>query len=81
MANILGTARDTDVMLQGLREKYEQVSGKEQPGVQWLIDRLDTYRQQRQQELDAFFGALDENAMQQQVESCIQKGALGNGQS
>jgi len=81
MADILGTARDTDVMLQGLHEKYAQVAVEEQPGVQWLIDRLDIYRRQKQQELEDFFAALDEDALKQQVESCIPKGALRNGQS
>lgn len=81
MADILGTARDTDVMLQGLHEKYAQVAAEELPGVQWLIDRLDIYRQQKQQELEDFFAALDEDALKQEVESCIPKGALRNGQS
>jgi exopolyphosphatase/pppGpp-phosphohydrolase len=81
MADILGAARDTDVMLQDLREKYEQAPLTEQAGVQWLIDHLDTYRQQRQQDLEDFFKMLDDQALQQQVESCIQKGALRNGQS
>jgi len=80
MADLLGAARDTDVMLQGLHEKYEQVPVEEQAGVQWLIDRLEIYRQQRQQELEDFFATLDEDALKQQVETCIRKGALRNGQ-
>jgi vacuolar-type H+-ATPase subunit I/STV1 len=68
-------------MLQGLHEKYEQVPVEEQAGVQWLIDRLEIYRQQRQQELEEYFATLDEDALKQQVENCIRKGALRNGQS
>jgi exopolyphosphatase/pppGpp-phosphohydrolase len=82
MADILGSARDTDVMLQGLQAQHEQVPVEEQAGTQWLINRLDTYRQQRQQELEAFFETLDEQALQRQVELCIQqKGASSNGKS
>jgi exopolyphosphatase/pppGpp-phosphohydrolase len=80
MAAILGTARDTDVMLEGLRLQSEHVPAEEQPGMQWLISRLSTYRQQRQQELEAYFEKLDETALRRQVESCIQKGATRNGQ-
>ena len=80
MADILGSARDTDVMLQGLQAQYEQVPAEEQAGIQWVIKRLDIYRQQRQHELETFFQTLDEQALQRQVESCIQqKGAASNG--
>ena len=80
MADILGTARDTDVMLDGLRIQSEHVPAEERAGMQWLISRLSEYRQQRQQELEAYFEKLDEAALRQQVESCIQKGATHNGQ-
>ena len=80
MADILGTARDTDVMLDGLRIQSEHVPAEEHAGMQWLISRLSEYRQQRQQELEAYFEKLDEAALRQQVESCIQKGATHNGQ-
>lgn len=79
MADLLGTVRDTDVMLLGLREQYEEVATEEQPGVQWLIDRLSDYRQQRQQALETYFAKLDEAALRRQIESCIQKGAVQRG--
>ena len=79
MADLLGTVRDTDVMLLGLREQYEEVAIEEQPGVQWLIDRLSDYRQQRQQALETYFEKLDEAALRRRVESCIQKGAVQHG--
>ncbi|HEY6405972.1 MAG TPA: CHAD domain-containing protein, partial [Ktedonobacteraceae bacterium] len=80
MADLLGTARDTDVMLEGLRQQSEHLPSEEQPGMQWLIDRLSAYRQQRQQEIEAYFEELDQAVLRQEVESCIQKGATHNGQ-
>ncbi len=47
--------------------------------MQWLIDRLSDYRQQRQQALETYFEKLDEAALRRQVESCIQKGAVQHG--
>src|SRR6266702_7471782 len=40
VADALGTVRDTDVMLEGLRSQLEHVSSEECTGMQWLIDRL-----------------------------------------
>ena len=79
MADILGAARDTDVMLQGLHDTANHVSTEEQPGVQWLIQRLEAYRAQRQQALKAFFEALDEDELRHEIESCIQKGRASHG--
>ena len=79
IADLLGTARDTDVMLLGLREQYEKAATEEQPGVQWLIDRLSDYRRQRQQALETYFEQLDEAALRREVWSCIQKGAAQHG--
>lgn len=81
MADILGNARDTDVMLQGLHEKLEQVPHEEQAGIQWMIDRLHTYRKEKQETLEAFFETLDEDALRQQVTSCISEGASSHGKS
>jgi exopolyphosphatase/pppGpp-phosphohydrolase len=80
MADVLGSARDTDVMLQGLRETHERVASDEKAGVQWLIDRLTTYRELRQEELEAFFETLDEDALQHEIEMCVRKGAVTHGQ-
>ena len=66
-------------MLLGLREQYKEAATEEQPGVQWLIDRLSDYRQQRQQALEAYFEKLDEAALRRQVASCIQKGVAQHG--
>nr|HET6905105.1 CHAD domain-containing protein [Ktedonobacteraceae bacterium] len=81
MADILGSARDTDVMLQGLRDTREHVVSEEKAGVQWLIDRLGTYREQRQEALEDFFRSLDEDELRREIEACIQTGAASNGKS
>src|SRR5437763_11826824 len=75
LADRLGTVRDTDVMISGLRTYQQDVSSEEQTGVQWLIARLDSYHQQEEQALDAELQTLDENALRQQIDSCIPKGA------
>ena len=79
MADMLGAARDTDVMLQGLHDTANHVSTEEKAGVQWLISRLEVYRAQRQKALEAFFEALDEDELRHEVESCIQKGGSSRG--
>jgi hypothetical protein len=61
-------------MISGLDTYLQKVSSEEQAGVQWLIDRLDIYHQQEQRALDAELQALDENALRQQIDSCIPKG-------
>jgi exopolyphosphatase / guanosine-5'-triphosphate,3'-diphosphate pyrophosphatase len=81
MANRLGFARDTDVMLQGLRERHERVANDEKAGVQWLIDRLTAYRELRQEELETFFEMLDEDELEHEIETCVRKGGVTNGQS
>jgi len=74
IANLLGEARDTDVMLQGLHTRHEEAPPEERAGIQWLILRLKAYRQQIQQDLQAYFTQLDGQALRKQVESCIQEG-------
>jgi Ppx/GppA phosphatase family/CHAD domain len=74
IADLLGEARDTDVMLQGLHCKLEEAPSEERSGIQWLIQRLKAYRQQIQQDLQVYFTRLDEQALRKQVESCIQEG-------
>ncbi len=48
----------------------------EQDGIQWLIDRLNTYHKERQQALDDALHALDADAFKKQINSCIKKSAL-----
>ena len=81
LADHLGTVRDTDVMISGLRADLQNLSSEDQAGVQWLIDRLDIYHQQEQKSLDAELQSLDEDTLRQQIDTCISKGAAHNGQS
>jgi len=74
LADRLGTVRDTDVMLQGLHEQLSQMSSQDQAGVQWLIDRLETYHKQQEKVLKASLQKLDEKAFLQQVKTCISQG-------
>jgi exopolyphosphatase/pppGpp-phosphohydrolase len=79
MADLLGSARDTDVMLLGLRAELEQVPDEEVAGVHWLIRRLESYRQQKQQALEDFFRGMDEKDLRKQVAACIQEGEASDG--
>jgi exopolyphosphatase/pppGpp-phosphohydrolase len=81
MANLLGTARDTDVMLQHLQEQHEQLLHEEQAGLRWLIKRLETYREQSQQELEDYFEMHDMEELKRQLETSIKKGASKHGKS
>ena len=81
IADLLGDARDTDVMLQGLHVRLEQAPAEERAGIQWLIQRLDVYRQQKQKALEDFFATLDQKALRKQVTSCIQEEVSHHGKS
>ncbi len=81
IADMLGRARDTDVMLQGLQQQLAQVASEEQAGVAWLVKRLGMYRQQTQDELAALLKALDENALERDIQACIKEGTVHNGKS
>lgn len=80
-ADSAGAVRDTDVMLQGLQKQLEQVPTAEVAGVQWLVDHLMLYREERQQVLDDFLNALDGGTLKHQAEASIKKGAASNGKS
>lgn len=81
IADMLGRARDTDVMLQGLQQRLVKATSEEQAGVVWLIERLKAYRQQTQDELSALLQALDEDALHRHILACIKEGAVHNGKS
>jgi exopolyphosphatase/pppGpp-phosphohydrolase len=81
IADILGAARDTDVMLINLQAQIEQVKSEDRAGVEWIIQRLQTFREQKQLELEAFLQDLDEDDLRKQVESCIQEGVVSHGKS
>lgn len=80
-ADALGAARDADVMLLNLQVEHEHVKSEEQAGIQWLTARLETFRQQKQQQLETLLLALDEDKLEKQVESCIPEGVASHGKS
>lgn len=73
MADVLGNARDTDVMMEGLQTRRQQVASAEQPGIDWLLNRLNAYRRQQQKVLEAYFKHVDDDAFLQQVKKCFQE--------
>ncbi len=73
MADVLGNARDTDVMMEGLQMRRQQVASAEQTGIDWLLNRLSAYRRQQQKVLEAYFKHVDENTFLQQVKKCFQE--------
>lgn len=80
-ADALGAARDADVMLLNLREQLDQVGSEEKDGVQWMIERLDTFRQQKQEELESFLQTFDEESLTKQIALLIPEGGKQNGKS
>lgn len=70
-ADLLGVVRDVDVMKQHLEEQLSQTPPDEQAGVQWFINRLSLYREQRQQDLEPFFRDFDEQALKRAVTECL----------
>ncbi len=73
-ADVLGAARDTDVMLLNLHVQLDQVGEEEKDGVQWLIERLNTFRQQKQQALESFLQQFDEKTLKKQIQQFIPEG-------
>ena len=81
IADILGNARDTDVMIQNLHVQMQHVSAEEQAGIQWLIDRLQEYREKHQRALETFFKKFDEHTFKQKIEACLSREEVRNGKS
>jgi len=79
LADILGRARDTDVMIENLRAQQGQMSHEKQKGAKWLIERLCTYRQECQQNLEVFLEKFDEDSLQHQIALCLPKERVSNG--
>ncbi len=81
IADILGKARDTDVMIQNLQAQLQSTSLEEQAGIQWLIDRLREYREKHQRVLEAFFKKFDEHTFKQKIDACLSREEVRNGKS
>lgn len=80
-ADLLGAVRDTDVMIEHVQGLVEKAPVEERAGLQWLTDRLGTYRKDRQQDLDGFLQKFDEQAFQTKVKASMAKGGASNGKS
>lgn len=78
-ADLLGAARDTDVMMQHVGDTLEHAPMEERTGLQWFLNRLGTCRQQEQQSLETFLRNFDEDAFEQKIESSIARGGTANG--
>ncbi|HEV2583671.1 MAG TPA: CHAD domain-containing protein, partial [Ktedonobacteraceae bacterium] len=70
-ADGLGAARDTDVMIERLRSQLAHSSSDEQPGIDWLIERLQTFRQEKQRDLGQYLHELEKIDFKRQVEACL----------
>ena len=73
-ANLLGEARDADVMLQYLHGQLENLNEDEQAGIRWLMPRLQEHRQQQQQHLDNFLHNFDGEKLEHQLKASVREG-------
>jgi CHAD domain-containing protein len=79
IANVLGTVRDTDVLIQQMQERLQNKNSEEQAGVQWLIERLRIYHKDQQQKMEGTVQKLSNKPLQQNIEVSIQEGEDVNG--
>ncbi len=79
IADLLGDARDTDVMIQNLQTQGETALEEERVGIEWLVSRLRVYRQRHQRKLETFFKKFDERAFKKQVEACLSRQGVRHG--
>ncbi|GAC1429502.1 MAG: hypothetical protein NVS4B1_21190 [Ktedonobacteraceae bacterium] len=80
IADMLGKARDTDVMLQNLQVQMQHASAEEQIGIQWLIERLHGYREKHQRTLETFFKKFDEHTFKQKIDACLSREEMRSGE-
>lgn len=74
IADILGAARDMDVLILDVQSCDEQGASDMQAGTTWLVEHLKVYRQQRQRKLESFFKKFDERAFLHALEACLPDG-------
>lgn len=70
-ADLLGAARDTDVMMQHLQDLVEGAPSEEQAGIRWMLEQLKRYRKACQHELEAFLSPLDARVFQATLQDCL----------
>lgn len=72
-ANLLGEARDTDVMLHYLCEQLDSLGEDEQEGVRWLMAGLRGYRQEKQHDLNVFLRKLDGEKLEHRLKTSVRE--------
>lgn len=80
-ADLLGIARDTDVMMQQLAAYQEQAPTEERAGIHWFYAHLRKYRRQQQQVVQGFLQKLDEQQVEQAIAACIPEEGANHGKS
>ena len=71
-ANVLGEARDTDVMIAHLQTHLAHMPEEDaQAGIGWLLARLSDYRQKNQKTLERHLRNFDGDALKQQLADCL----------
>lgn len=79
-ADVLGKARDTDVMIVHLQTRLANMPEQEaQAGIGWLLDRLSHYRQQQQKKLQSHLQNFDEDVLKRQLADCLGEDEEHNG--
>ncbi len=79
VADVLGMARDTDVMIEHLSVQVEEGPATKKVGVRWLVRHLEGYRIQHQKKLEVSLQEFDENSFLRQIEACLPEGGCRNG--
>jgi exopolyphosphatase/pppGpp-phosphohydrolase len=73
LASVLGTVRDTDVMIAHLQQWAEGMPEAEHDGVGWLVERLQAYHQKRLRVMDEEIQSLKGGSLRQRIVASIQK--------
>lgn len=73
LADMLGLARDTDVMMQKLQQRAEEAEAEEREGLNWFIACLRVYRDEHQLVLARYLKKLDEQKFLLLVDACLPK--------
>ncbi|GAC1470377.1 MAG: hypothetical protein PVSMB5_17950 [Ktedonobacteraceae bacterium] len=81
VADILGMARDTDVMIERVHERLDHSTDSEKYGMRWLVKHLEGYRAQHQKKLEVGLEDVDDDALQRQIAACLPEGGVQGGKS
>ena len=73
LASILGAVRDTDVMIRHLQQWAGDMPEAERDGVDWLMERLQTYRQEQLCVMDEEVQSLEGKNLRQKIAASMRK--------